>query len=205
MTSLVVDPKTKTCPRDFCQSTHTYKPLGNPIAASWSARNLTFRSCRSWIGRAPNCFSRISNPRGEFRVNVNKRCSQNDFFRLTNNKQQTSWAALGKHKVNKPPAATKTWTPQRRDNDLHEDHTCRVQNPDIPRAGRCGAARGGAGRGRAGTGSAGRRRDSSPRGKQPLSPPRRWKNVPLGVCLEARAKETLCKPTGEHNERLTTG
>ena len=60
--------------------------------------------------------------------------------------------------------------------------TCRVQNPNMPRASRYGAAHGGT----AGPGSTGRRRDWSPRGKQPLLLSRRWKNDFLGVSQEAR-------------------
>ena len=82
------------------------------------------------------------------------------------------------------------------------EYICRVQNPDIPRAGRCEAASGGTA-GQAGTGSTGcRRRQYSPRRKQILLAPRRWKNVLLGVPLEARTREILCKPIEERNPRL---
>ena len=83
--------------------------------------------------------------------------------------------------------------------------TRRVQNPDIPQPGRDGAALGGtAGRGRGGDG-AGRDADRSIRAEdnRPSYLPRRLKNTLLGVFLEARTKETLCKPM-EQNKRLTT-
>ena len=81
---------------------------------------------------------------------------------------------------------------------------CRIQNPDIPRAGRDGAAhcgwRDGAGMGR----TAGRWVDSTR--KQPsFLPPRRSKETILGVSLEARTKETICEPMGEQSQRLTRG
>ena len=74
----------------------------------------------------------------------------------------------------------------------YEIITCRIQNLDISQAGRYGAARGGTAD-EAKTGSKGRRRDCSPRRKQPLLSPRRWKNELLGVSLEARTKETPFK------------
>ena len=49
----------------------------------------------------------------------------------------------------------------------------------------------------------GRRRDSSPRRIQLLLFCRRRKNVLLCLSLEARTKETLCKPMEEQNPRLT--
>ena len=74
--------------------------------------------------------------------------------------------------------------------------TCRIQNPDIPWAGRVGAAHGGAaGRGRAG-------QDGTPtdRFAQETTVPRTPKasNTPvLNVSSEARTKEILCKSMGE--------
>ena len=79
--------------------------------------------------------------------------------------------------------------------------TCRIQNPDIARAGRYGAAHGGT----AGPGGDGQHNTPGPRRKQPLLPARRWRNDFLGVSLEERTKETLCKPTGGQNPRLMTG
>ena len=68
---------------------------------------------------------------------------------------------------------------------------------------RGGARRdGGAGRGRAAQDADGTVR---PGEKQPLLPSRRWKNYLLGVPLDARTKETLCKPMEEQSPRLNRG
>ena len=71
--------------------------------------------------------------------------------------------------------------------------TCRIQKPDIPRAGRDGAAHGGTAR----WGRAGRmpgRRVGPPRRPPTLVPSRRSNKIILGVSLEGRTKETLCNP-----------
>ena len=57
----------------------------------------------------------------------------------------------------------------------------------------------------AGQGGAGRRRDGSPRKQPSFLPPTRSKKIIQGVFLEARTKETLRKPRGEQNPRLTVG
>ena len=80
------------------------------------------------------------------------------------------------------PVETKTWT-----------YHGRV------RIGRRTAGR----RGWAGTGRTGRRRVGSPRRQPSPLPSRRSKKTLLGVSLEARTKETLCKPKEEQNPRLT--
>ena len=71
----------------------------------------------------------------------------------------------------------------------------RIPNLDIPWAGRDGAAAGR--RGWPGTGRTGRRWAGSPRRHPSILPPRRSKKTPLGVSLEERTVETLCKPTGD--------
>ena len=81
--------------------------------------------------------------------------------------------------------------------------TCRIQNSDIPRAGRDGAAHGGT-EGRGGDGQDGRRRVGSPRRQPSLLLPRRSKKTSMGVSVEARTRETQFKPVGEQNVRLTT-
>ena len=81
------------------------------------------------------------------------------------------------------------------------EYTCRVQNPDIPRAGRVRAAHGGA----AGPSRTGRRRIGPPRGRTSLLPSRVPKTTVLNVSSEARTIKFRCKPTEEQNPRLTTG
>ena len=78
--------------------------------------------------------------------------------------------------------------------------TCRVQNLDIPLAGRVGAHSGVAGPGRAGL-FANRivRLGNNPSLLSPIE------NVSPDVSPEARTSEILCKPTEERNPRLTTG
>ena len=81
--------------------------------------------------------------------------------------------------------------------------TCRIQNPDIFRAGRYGAAHGGT----AGPGGDGQHR--TPTGlfaqeKTALLIFLTTEDNLLGVSLEARTKETLCKPMEEQSPRLTT-
>ena len=86
------------------------------------------------------------------------------------------------------------------------DH-CRVENLDIRTTGesaRGGARRdGGAGPGRAAQDAHGTVRPGENRPSYLF--PRQWKNDFLGVSLEARTKQTLCKPTEEQKLRLTTG
>ena len=83
--------------------------------------------------------------------------------------------------------------------------TCRIQNPDIPRAGRYGAAHGGT----AGPGGDGQHRTPTTglfaKEKTNSLTLRRWKNDLLGVPLEEGTREILCKPTEEQNPRLNRG
>ena len=72
------------------------------------------------------------------------------------------------------------------------NETCRIQNPDIPRAGRVGAPGGAAGRGRAGQG--GRRQNNSPRRQASLVTPKASKTRLLNDPPEARTSKILCKP-----------
>ena len=81
---------------------------------------------------------------------------------------------------------------------------CRIQNPDIPRAERFGAAQSRAA-GRGGTRQDRTPRVGSPRTQPSLLPPKASKTIVLNVSSEARTKESLCKPKEEHNERLTRG
>ena len=81
---------------------------------------------------------------------------------------------------------------------------CRIQNPDIPRAGRVGAAQGGA------AGRGGDEQEGSPTSRFAQNTtsflfPRRATKTLLGVSLEARAKATPCKSTEEQKPRLITG
>ena len=82
--------------------------------------------------------------------------------------------------------------------------TCRIQNPDMPQAGRVGVHGGGGGAAPARTG---RRQNISPRRRASLVPSKASKTQTrlLNVSPEARTSEILCKPMAEHNERLTTG
>ena len=75
--------------------------------------------------------------------------------------------------------------------------TCRVQNPDIQRAGRVGRRT--AGR-RGGVGQ-----NSSPRRQASLVPSKAPKTRCLNVPPEARTSEIVCKPMGEQSPLLTTG
>ena len=68
--------------------------------------------------------------------------------------------------------------------------TCRIQNPDIPRAGRVGARRGG----EAGSGRTGCKQKFSPRREASLVPSKASKSRGLNVSPEARTNEILCKP-----------
>ena len=76
---------------------------------------------------------------------------------------------------------------------------CRVQNPDIPRAGRLGAD------GWAGSGKTGCQQNCSPRGQETLVPSKAWKTRRLNVSPEARTSEILCNPNAGTKNRLTTG
>ena len=81
---------------------------------------------------------------------------------------------------------------------------CRVQNPDIPRAGKDGAAHGGT----AGQGGDGQDGTSTGRSAQEITAPLIFQTIEktaLGVSLVARTKETLCKPMEEQNPRLPSG
>ena len=82
--------------------------------------------------------------------------------------------------------------------------TCRIQNPDIPRAGRGGVAHGGPAR----SGWAGREGTSTVRLAPATSVPgahQGTKATVLNVSSEARTKEFLCKPVEKQNPRLTRG
>ena len=84
------------------------------------------------------------------------------------------------------------------------NRTGRIQNPNIPREGRYGAAHGGT------KGPGGNGQHKTPTGqfaqeKQLLLLSRRWENDLLSVSLEAQTKETLCKPMEEQNPPLTRG
>ena len=74
--------------------------------------------------------------------------------------------------------------------------TCRIQNPDIQRAGRVGAHGGAARRGRAEHFA---QETSVPRA------PKASKTRLLNISPEARRSKILCKPMEEQNPRLTTG
>ena len=80
----------------------------------------------------------------------------------------------------------------------HQTPTCRVQNPDKPRAGRVGAHGGVAGR-------TGCQQNCSPRGQASPVPPKASETRRLNVSPEARTSEILCKPMEEQNPRLTRG
>ena len=75
-------------------------------------------------------------------------------------------------------------------------HICRIQNPDIQRAGRVGAHGGAAGRGRAEQFA---QETSLPR------TPKASKTSLLNVFPEARTSKIPFKPMAEQNLRLTTG
>ena len=81
-------------------------------------------------------------------------------------------------------------------------NTCRIQNTDIRRAGRFGAAQSGA------AGRGGTRQDRTPTGRfaqdttVPLAPLSFENNCPERSS-EARTKEILRKPMEEQNKRLT--
>ena len=79
--------------------------------------------------------------------------------------------------------------------------TCRIQNLDIPQAGRVGAHGEAAGRGRAGLDAD---RAFRPGDKRPPLPKAR-KTRRLNVSPEARTRGISYKQMGEHNERLTSG
>ena len=83
--------------------------------------------------------------------------------------------------------------------------TCRLQNPDIPRAVRVGAHGGVAGRGRAGVNANRTVRNCSPRRQASLAPSKASKTCRLNEPPEARTSEILCKPMEEQNPRLTRG
>ena len=84
---------------------------------------------------------------------------------------------------------------------------CWIQGPDIPQAGRGGAAHGEAA-GRSGAGQ-----DGTPTGRSAqettvslaLQASRASKTTVLNDPWEARANEVLCKPVEEHDNRLTRG
>ena len=78
--------------------------------------------------------------------------------------------------------------------------TCRIQNPDISRAGRVGAPGGAARRGGARLGANGtiRIRNKS------LPYAKKTKKYRLNVSQEARTSEILCLPTEAQNHRLTS-
>ena len=77
---------------------------------------------------------------------------------------------------------------------------CRIQDPNIPRAGRVGAAHGGAGPGRTG-----RRRIGSSWKQPSLVLPRASSTYVLNASPGARTSEILCKPVEEPNPLLTSG
>ena len=79
--------------------------------------------------------------------------------------------------------------------------TCRIQNPDTPRAGRVGRRT--AGRLRGGPGRIRRRRVCSRRTQPSLVPSRASKTTVLNSPSEARTSEILCKPMEEQSPRLT--
>ena len=82
--------------------------------------------------------------------------------------------------------------------------TCRIKTQT--NHGLLGTGRRMAGRqGGAGTVRTGPRRVDSPRRSPSPLPSRRSENTLLGVFLEARRQETLCKPMGGQNPRLTRG
>ena len=82
----------------------------------------------------------------------------------------------------------------------------RVESKTRTYHGQVGTGRRTAGRrGGAGLGRVGRRWVSLPRRQPSLIPSRRSKKTLLGMSLEARTKETLCKPMEEQNVRLTRG
>ena len=66
---------------------------------------------------------------------------------------------------------------------------CRIQNPDIPRAGRVWAAHGGA-EGGSGPGRTGRRPVCSPTNQPPLSPPRASYKTVQGIVPKCRSIES---------------
>ena len=80
--------------------------------------------------------------------------------------------------------------------------TCRIQNPDIPRAGRVGAPGGATGRGRARLGAD---RTSRPGNKGPLYLPRHRLNVASTSFQKHEQAKSYVKPTEEQNQRLTRG
>ena len=81
---------------------------------------------------------------------------------------------------------------------------CRVQNPDIQRAVRGGAAHGGAAGG-AGQAGSGRRRVGLPRRHPSRLPPRALKQTVLDVSSEGRTNKYPCKAIAEQSERLIRG
>ena len=108
--------------------------------------------------------------------------------------------------VHLPPKAPKTTAldilSEARTNETICKPTCRVQNPDIPRAGRVGAAQGGA----AGRGWVGQ--DWTPTDRfamrQPsLLPPNASYTPVLNVC--SRHEQAKYKPMGEQKLRLKSG
>ena len=83
---------------------------------------------------------------------------------------------------------------------------CLVETKTQTYHGRFGAGRRTAGqRGGAGTGRTGRRRVVSTRIQPSLLRSKQSKKTFLGVSLEARTYEILCKPMGEQNQRLNCG
>ena len=83
--------------------------------------------------------------------------------------------------------------------------TCRVQNPDIPRTGRVGAAHGRAA-GRGGAGQDGTPTDRSAQVTTPTFVPSKASHtILLNDFSEARTSKTLCTPMGEQKPRLTSG
>ena len=96
-------------------------------------------------------------------------------------------------KADRPKACTHQFTECSR--------SCRVQNLDIPRAGRVGAAHSwGAGRG-----GSGRRRVCSPRRQPTLMPSSVSTTSVLNASSEAQPSEILCKLMEEQIQRLTRG
>ena len=77
--------------------------------------------------------------------------------------------------------------------------TCRIQNPDIPLAGRVGAPGG------AGSGKIGCQQKYSPRKQKSTVLSKASRKHRFNVSPEARTTEILCKPTEEQNDRLTRG
>ena len=81
-----------------------------------------------------------------------------------------------------------------------------VESKTRPYHGRVGTGRRTAGRHWwGGDGQDGTPTGRSPRRQTSLFPSRQWRTTLLGVSLEARTSEIVCKPMEEHNGQLTRG